>query len=75
MSQTAANSGGISTDGLPLVPSISLKTIPMAGLLVDVYGLDELPASVSRVSCLWLHHQRTRNKDHMRDIAARIVEG
>ncbi|KAK3491390.1 hypothetical protein B0T13DRAFT_422479 [Neurospora crassa] len=73
MSQTAANSGGISSDGLPPVSPISLKTIPMAGLLVDVYGLDELPASVSRVSCLWLHHQRTRNKDHMREIAARCV--
>ncbi|KAK1778191.1 hypothetical protein QBC45DRAFT_168004 [Copromyces sp. CBS 386.78] len=71
--QTASNSGGISTDGLPPVAPISLKTIPMAGLLVDVYGLDELPASVTRVSCLWLHHQRTRNKEHMREIAARCV--
>lgn len=71
--QTASNSGGISTDGLPPVAPVSLKTIPMAGILVDVYGLDELPASVTRVSCLWLHHQRTRNKEHMREIAARCV--
>ncbi|SPQ21987.1 f4e52abc-21a6-40c0-ac21-bd6b0bb40383 [Thermothielavioides terrestris] len=45
----------------------------MAGLLVDVYGLDELRPSAARVSCLWLHHPRTRSKEHMADIAARCV--
>jgi hypothetical protein len=46
----------------------------MAGLLVDVYGLEELFSSeATRVSCLWLHHQRTRRKEDMADIAARCV--
>lgn len=45
----------------------------MTGLQVDVYGLDELPPSVKHVSCLWLHHPRTRSKEDMADIAARCV--
>ncbi|KAF7545042.1 hypothetical protein G7Z17_g9481 [Cylindrodendrum hubeiense] len=32
------------TKGLPLPPPVSKTTLPMAGLLVDVYGLDELPS-------------------------------
>ncbi|KAK0635157.1 hypothetical protein B0T17DRAFT_612069 [Bombardia bombarda] len=58
---------------LPPPPTVSVKTIHMAGLLVDVYGLQELAPSASRVSCLWLHHPRTRSKDNMADIAARCV--
>ncbi|KAM7196501.1 hypothetical protein V8F20_006975 [Naviculisporaceae sp. PSN 640] len=47
----------------------------MTGLLVDVYGLDELPSpeKCPRISCLWLHHPRTRSKENMADIAARCV--
>jgi hypothetical protein len=44
----------------------------MAGLLVDIYGLDELPASVP-VTCLWLLHPRTRTRERMHDIARRAV--
>jgi hypothetical protein len=58
---------------LPSRPEISMKTIPMAGLLVDVYGLKELKPSVTQVSCLWLHHGRTRSKQDMADIAARCI--
>lgn len=54
-------------------PPVSKKTIHMAGILVDVYGLDEVPPSVGRVSCLWLHHPRTRAKEDMADIAARCI--
>ncbi|KAK3946049.1 hypothetical protein QBC46DRAFT_370692 [Diplogelasinospora grovesii] len=55
--------------------SISVTTVHMAGLLVDVYGLNELPESASRVSvsCLWLHHPRGRKKEDMGDIACRCV--
>ncbi|RGP80553.1 hypothetical protein FLONG3_1292 [Fusarium longipes] len=60
------------TKGLPDPPSISVKTIPMAGLLVDVYGLDELPPNVP-VSCLWLLHPRTRTRARMHDIAKRTI--
>lgn len=58
---------------LPPPPKVSLHTLPMAGLLVDVYGLDELGPDTAHVSCLWLHHQRTRSKAYMADIAARCV--
>ncbi|KAF5662177.1 hypothetical protein FHETE_8067 [Fusarium heterosporum] len=60
------------TKGLPAPPEISVKTIPMAGLLVDVYGLDELPPNVP-VSCLWLLHPRTRTRRRMQDIARRTI--
>ncbi|KAK3684735.1 hypothetical protein B0T22DRAFT_196463 [Podospora appendiculata] len=58
---------------LPAPPQISIRTQHMTGLLVDVYGLAELPPSAARVSCLWLHHPRTRSKETMADIAARCV--
>ncbi|KAK3377810.1 hypothetical protein B0H63DRAFT_478031 [Podospora didyma] len=58
---------------LPPPPAVSKRTVHMAGLLVDVYGLDELPPSASRISCLWLHHPRLGNKERMTDIAARCV--
>ncbi|CAM1500558.1 Fc.00g097200.m01.CDS01 [Cosmosporella sp. VM-42] len=63
---------GYATKGLPPPPSISKTTIPMAGLLVDVYGLDELPAGVL-VDCLWLLHPRTRTRARMSDIACRTI--
>lgn len=60
---------------LPAPPSVSKTTIPMAGLLVDVYGLDELssPRPATQITCLWLHHPRNKAKEHMGDFAARAV--
>ena len=55
------------------VPGVSKKTIFMSGLLVDVYGLTELDPTVSRVSCLWLHHPRSGSKEDMGTIAMRLV--
>ncbi|KAI9163006.1 hypothetical protein HJFPF1_04603 [Paramyrothecium foliicola] len=60
------------TKGLPPPPEVSKTTIPMAGLLVDVYGLDELAAS-GPVTCLWLLHPRLQTRERMRDIACRTV--
>jgi hypothetical protein len=56
-----------------LSPDVSKRTIHMSGMLVDVYGLDELAPAATRVSCLWLHHPRTRRKEDMADIATRCV--
>ena len=63
---------GYATKGLPPPPPISKTTIPMAGLLVDVYGLDELTAGID-VDCLWLLHPRTRTRARMYDIACRTI--
>ena len=64
-------------------PPVSLQTIHMAGILVDVYGLDELKSlsdgnkdgSTAGVTFLWLHHPRGGKKEDMADIAARAVAG
>ncbi|PMB72157.1 hypothetical protein BM221_002257 [Beauveria bassiana] len=71
----AENLTSYSTKGLPAAPAVSRHTIPMAGLLVDVYGLDELSADRSALptTCLWLLHPRTRDRSQMADIAARAV--
>ncbi|KAK4138013.1 hypothetical protein BT67DRAFT_128232 [Trichocladium antarcticum] len=73
---------------LPPPPPISRRTLPMAGLLVDVYGLSELPpapapdtttttaataAPLAAVSCLWLHHPRGATRAYVADVAARCV--
>ncbi|KAM0432271.1 hypothetical protein ACHAPT_004811 [Fusarium lateritium] len=60
------------TKGLPPPPAVSKKTLPMAGLLVDVYGLGEIPSN-KPLTCLWLLHPRTRTRARMRDIASRTI--
>ncbi|PSN72253.1 hypothetical protein BS50DRAFT_247227 [Corynespora cassiicola Philippines] len=54
-------------------PSASVQTFTIAGLLVDVHGLSELPPSVSSVACLWLLHPRLQKKETMAPIAAQVV--
>ncbi|KAG6008666.1 hypothetical protein E4U21_004021 [Claviceps maximensis] len=50
----------------------------MAGLLVDVYGLNELPPPLSSPSapltCLWLLHPRKRSRSYMNDFARRVID-
>jgi hypothetical protein len=50
-------------------PSVSLKTFTIAGILTDVYGLEELPKSCKSVSCLWLLNPRLSTKEAMADVA------
>ncbi|KAI0018744.1 hypothetical protein F4780DRAFT_502358 [Xylariomycetidae sp. FL0641] len=52
--------------------TISKTTLPIAGLLVDVYGLSELPPS-GPVSCLWLHHPRLRKREDMAATAEAVL--
>ncbi|KAK1978482.1 hypothetical protein LZ30DRAFT_728757 [Colletotrichum cereale] len=55
-------------------PDVSKTTLPMSGLLCDVYGLEELvKRRASAVSCLWLHHPRLRAKEDMGDFASRVI--
>ncbi|KPM34157.1 hypothetical protein AK830_g12419 [Neonectria ditissima] len=72
------------TKGLAPPPAVSKTTLPMAGLLVDVYGLDQLPSGSTAtaappspvpapVTCLWLLHPRTRTRARMLDIAGRVL--
>ncbi|KAJ1326308.1 phospholipase/carboxylesterase [Microdochium nivale] len=55
--------------------TVSMTTMPVAGLALDIYGLAELGPDVSQVSCLWLHHGRGRRKEDMADIARLMVSG
>lgn len=49
--------------------SVSKSTLFVAGILVDVYGLSELPPTATSVSCLWLHHPRLNTREGMADFA------
>jgi hypothetical protein len=51
----------------------SKQTIFMAGLLVDVYGLQELSSKPDHISCLWLHHSRQSHKGELGNFASRII--
>lgn len=53
--------------------AISKTTLPIAGLQVDIYGLAELPATATSISCLWLHHPRLGSKERMTSIADETV--
>ncbi|PHH64248.1 hypothetical protein CDD81_4862 [Ophiocordyceps australis] len=62
------------TRGLAPPPAVSMSTMAMAGLLVDVYGLSELSPDATRATtCLWLLHPRLRTRSSMADIARRAV--
>ena len=53
--------------------TVSKITLPIAGLQVDVFGLAELPATATSISCLWLHHPRLRSKEDVAYIANEIL--
>ncbi|KAK4163588.1 hypothetical protein QBC43DRAFT_370580 [Cladorrhinum sp. PSN259] len=52
---------------------ITPETLPLAGLQTDLYGLSLLPPSATQITCLWLHHQRTRTKESMGEFASLIL--
>jgi len=56
------------------VKSISWKRYNIGGLLVTIYGLDELPPDVAEVTCLWLLHGRGDTQDSMGYTAAGLLE-
>ncbi|KAK2616118.1 hypothetical protein N8I77_002827 [Diaporthe amygdali] len=59
--------------GLPDPPAVSVKTLAVTGIMVDVYGLEELPSSLTHVSVLWLHNPRLGTKARMAPMAQRAV--
>ncbi|KAE9964100.1 hypothetical protein BLS_008648 [Venturia inaequalis] len=55
------------------LPSISTTVYPIAGILTTVYGLSELPANCSELSCLWLLHPRLQTQASMAPLAAQSI--
>lgn len=51
---------------------VSAKEYHIAGILVTVYGLDELP-NVTNVACLWLLHPRLQKHAIMAPVAAAAI--
>jgi hypothetical protein len=54
-------------------PLLTPKTFHISGIVVDVYGLDELPPSCELVSCLWLLHGRLQSKEVMAETASTCI--
>lgn len=52
---------------------MSFKTMAITGILCDIFGLDDLPSTVSQVSVLWLHNPRLIDRTRMHPIARRAV--
>ncbi|CAO2650168.1 Nn.00g014600.m01.CDS01 [Neocucurbitaria sp. VM-36] len=52
---------------------VSSQTYTIAGILVTVHGLSELPPSASSVACLWLLHPRLQTKETMAPTAGHII--
>ncbi|KAL9041285.1 MAG: hypothetical protein Q9180_001383 [Flavoplaca navasiana] len=63
-------------EGSPLTPAppVSRKTLVIAGIVVTVHGLDELPQSVGRTACLWLLHPRLQTQECMGPLAAACLD-
>lgn len=55
--------------------SVSVKTIHIAGILTDIYGLEELPPSCQTISCIWLLHPRLQQKEIMSSVANSCLTG
>lgn len=55
-------------------PTCSKHTYCIAGLLITVYGLDELSASNDKVACLWLLHPRLQSQSSMEPIAHSTID-
>lgn len=55
-------------------PQISKNQYTIAGILVNFYGLDELPSETADVACLWLLHARLQTQAAMEPFAAVIIQ-
>ena len=61
--------------GPHLSPSrpVSKQSFSVAGIITNVYGLDELPDRVTEVACLWLFHPRLQTRAYMEFVAVATV--
>lgn len=55
-------------------PPVSRKTFVIAGIVVTVHGLDEVPQCVARTACLWLLHPRLQTQECMGLLAAACLD-
>jgi len=60
--------------GFKDVGSVSWQRKNIAGILVTIYGLEELPAIKDNVTCLWLLHGRGDTQDSMSFVAAAMIK-
>jgi len=56
------------------VKPVSWRRYNIAGVLVTVYGLQEIPSDVAEVTCLWLLHGRGDTQDSMGLVAAGFLD-
>lgn len=57
----------------PTSSPVSAQTFTIAGILVTVHGLAELPSHVTSVACLWLLNPRLQTKETMAPIASQLI--
>ncbi|CCU81532.1 alpha/beta hydrolase fold-containing protein [Blumeria hordei DH14] len=55
------------------VLTISSQTCHIGGIIVVIYGLEEIRDTCKSVSCLWLLHPRLKTKDTMSNVASSCV--
>jgi len=65
---------GSTAASIPHPPPISSSTHCIAGLLVNVYGVEELQPSATDVAVLWLLHPRLQTQACMAPFAAHIIQ-
>lgn len=54
-------------------PHASKKSFVISGMVITVFGLEELPAQATDVSCLWLLHPRLNSQEGMEPIASAAI--
>lgn len=57
----------------PASPAVSAQTFTIAGILVTIHGLAEVPPTATSVACLWLLNPRLQTKETMAPVAAEII--
>ena len=54
-------------------PAVSTKKCTIAGIITNIFGLEELPAECTEVACLWLLHPRLQTQECMKPIGALCI--
>ncbi|KAH0835343.1 hypothetical protein AYO21_01562 [Fonsecaea monophora] len=67
-----ANSGS-TAKSIPHPEPVSSSTHHIAGILVTVFGLDEVPSGTTDIAVLWLLHPRLQTQACMAPFAAHII--